>query len=445
MDYIQEIIYLPTVRCNLNCKHCGENQSIKLEEEISTIRIADRIIESKLTDTKVISISGGEPFVKADIKEFILKILKESTFKLGITTNGFFSERIENVLQSLSQEEKSRLEFSVSVDGLENTHNSIRRNLNSYLYLMKTLDILLENQIQVGINTVVQSDNQAELLELKNLFEQKSGRKWRHSFIPMSVDISEKKENIYTKEYISAIWPFLQNYREKLTTVMRGTVKVNNCNAGKNNVAIGPDGHVYVCTTGAFFKEHGDRFCIGNLNNSSLDEIWLGSKRPDVRSQYVNKCDGCSGPCEVVREITDNDMEFYLSNNEVKEMFEHETTFPFGSRVIMGSGWHGIEHNETGSFAWMNGRYATLLVRNNGKTFYLDYEVPPAIADGRITVLCNGLSVAETALNAGHNIIKVPASGEYQKVTLVINKSWKPCEVTISTDTRTLGGGHFGE
>lgn len=440
MDYIQEIIYLPTVRCNLNCKHCGENQSIKLEEEISAVRVADRILESNLTDTAIISVSGGEPFVKADIKDFIITILKNSVFKLGITTNGFFSEQIESVLQLLSEEEKSRLDFSVSVDGLENTHNSIRRNSNSYSHLMKTLDILLENKINVGINTAVQSENQTELAELENIFKQKAEGKWHHSFIPMSVDISEKKENVYTKEYVSAIWPFLRNYRDKLIAAMQGTAKINNCNAGKNNVAIGPNGHAYVCTTGAFFKEHGEKFCIGDLNDNTLDEIWLGFKRTDVRGRLVNKCEGCSGPCEMVREITENDLELFLSNNKVKEMFEHEIEFPFGSQIIMGSGWHEIEHNQTGSFAWMCERCATLLIRSNGKTFCLDYEVPPALTGGRITVLSNGLNAAETTLSTGHNIIEVPSNDEYQKITLIINKSWRPCEATDSSDTRILGG-----
>lgn len=33
MEKIQELIYLPSVRCNLNCRHCKEIQDIKKDSE----------------------------------------------------------------------------------------------------------------------------------------------------------------------------------------------------------------------------------------------------------------------------------------------------------------------------------------------------------------------------------------------------------------------------
>lgn len=63
MEKIQEIIYLPSVRCNLNCKHCGEKQDITKEMEMNSGDILCKLAESSLIDSSMtIAISGGEPF-----------------------------------------------------------------------------------------------------------------------------------------------------------------------------------------------------------------------------------------------------------------------------------------------------------------------------------------------------------------------------------------------
>ena len=129
MEKIQELIYLPSVRCNLNCRHCKEIQDIKKDSEADGYEILKKFKESfMIQDNMTIIISGGEPFLNSSFEEFILKGLKDTKYTFDITTNGYFGELIWDIIQKVQISDRERLVFHVSVDGMEMTHNKIRRN-----------------------------------------------------------------------------------------------------------------------------------------------------------------------------------------------------------------------------------------------------------------------------------------------------------------------------
>lgn len=155
MCKIEQIIYLPTTRCNLNCQHCGESQDINASEEIDCLEVLNKIKNSIRIDTDLIEISGGEPFLNKSLYNFIVNLINDTEYRIYITSNGWFTDEILSLVDQISYKNKNRISFSISVDGSQELHNKIRRNKFSYQKAIQTVKGLSERNINVGINIVV--------------------------------------------------------------------------------------------------------------------------------------------------------------------------------------------------------------------------------------------------------------------------------------------------
>lgn len=84
-----------TYRCNARCTMCNRYKApSKPEEEISleTIR--------KLPPMYFTNITGGEPFIRTDLKDIVRELRKKSD-RIVISTNGFFTDRILDLCQGV--------------------------------------------------------------------------------------------------------------------------------------------------------------------------------------------------------------------------------------------------------------------------------------------------------------------------------------------------------
>ena len=77
-----------TYRCNARCSMCNRYKApSKPEEEISIETI------KKLPKMYFTNITGGEPFIRIDLKDIVRELYKKSD-RIVISTNGFFTDRI---------------------------------------------------------------------------------------------------------------------------------------------------------------------------------------------------------------------------------------------------------------------------------------------------------------------------------------------------------------
>lgn len=346
MKKIKEIIYLPSLRCNLNCKHCAENQDIKKENEIDSMWVLQQLKKSILLEVPVISISGGEPFLNSTLPKFVVEGIRTTNFDFDITTNGYFLEKIKEIVENVSLENRNRIAFHISIDGMETTHNQIRRNRYSFEKAIESVIYLVKQEILVNINTVVQKDNLQELNDLQEFFR-KISPKIVLNFIPLAIDISENGTEMYTKEYQKTIWEKINNPLDKKIILSQGQYNVQQCHAGEENIVIGADGKVYACLTGAFYKgkEWREKFCLGDLKIESLDEILLNFKRKEqVNKEAVFSCIGCSNPCELNREVNLFGQRIDYSFKELQTAFELEKVVKIGDALLDYFAWHDIEY-----------------------------------------------------------------------------------------------------
>lgn len=90
-----------TYRCNARCSMCNRYKApSKPEEEISIETI------KKLPKMYFTNITGGEPFIRADLKDIVRELYKKSD-RIVISTNGFLRIALSIYVKSFR-----RLEFA---------------------------------------------------------------------------------------------------------------------------------------------------------------------------------------------------------------------------------------------------------------------------------------------------------------------------------------------
>ena len=158
---LKDLFWECTLTCNAKCKHCGSNaESKKYENELSTeeIKNAFKQIAEDMDASKIlINVTGGEPLVREDLFEVMEYATNELGFKWGMTTNGILLND-----KNIKKLKKSNMEtISISIDGLEETHDSFRGVPGSYKIITNNIKKLKDANFvkYIQVTTVFHKQN----------------------------------------------------------------------------------------------------------------------------------------------------------------------------------------------------------------------------------------------------------------------------------------------
>lgn len=152
-----------TNKCNLRCKHCYQSDySNEAESSFEELKfIADKINDTLITWRKDgrIAITGGEPFVREDLINF-LKYLDHlpAIKKISILTNGTL---LENYIESLKTIKKLTF-IQMSLEG-EKERNDEIRGKNVFDKVISCTKLLYNNNIPVRWMVTLHKMNVAEV------------------------------------------------------------------------------------------------------------------------------------------------------------------------------------------------------------------------------------------------------------------------------------------
>ena len=157
------VIYL-TNRCNLFCDHCDQSSGNPRENELTTSEILEGVqkllrsepfehlqfeLAANATEIKQVCLSGGEPVLHKDFFS-ISKTLIKMGLEVNFITNATFSPVYYPRILELPFKG-----IYVSLDGLETTHNLLRRSGLSFKRVMQFLEFLqpyLKNNLRELLN-----------------------------------------------------------------------------------------------------------------------------------------------------------------------------------------------------------------------------------------------------------------------------------------------------
>lgn len=150
-----------TDRCNLRCFYCMPEEGIKYvdKKELLTFEEMLRMIHAfgELGITKL-RLTGGEPFVRKGIMEFLKDVSKIPTIEqINITTNGTFTE---DKIEELERIGINSINLSLDSIDKQRFFEITRRDL--YDQVMSTFKALIDSSIKTKVNMVVMEGRNIE-------------------------------------------------------------------------------------------------------------------------------------------------------------------------------------------------------------------------------------------------------------------------------------------
>lgn len=276
-----------TYRCNARCSMCNRYKApSKPEEEISIETI------KKLPRMYFTNITGGEPFIRTDLKDIVRELYKKSD-RIVISTNGFFTDRIIDLCK-----EFPNIGIRISIEGLEKTNNEIRGLQDGFNKGYTTLKKLVEMGMKdVGFGMTVQDKNASDLVPLYKLSNE-MGMEFATASLHNSFYFVEAKNIIHDRPMVAKNFENLINellksnspkkwfrayFNHGLINYIYGQKRLLPCDMSFDTFFIDPYGDVMPCN-GTKDKE-----VMGNLTKQNWDELW-NSKEAELVRRKVRKC-----------------------------------------------------------------------------------------------------------------------------------------------------------
>jgi MoaA/NifB/PqqE/SkfB family radical SAM enzyme len=282
----------------------------------------------KIGRLDVVRLTGGEPFLREDFAEVARAVLERSQPRvLHVTTNGSFPERVERFVQEFP--DPRRLRFLVSFDGLQAEHDRNRGREVTFDRACTTVGLLHDFRrlgVRVSVNhTVISAQSLNDAAELKARFAANGtdvqsvlaysdssmysiklrGKAAEHLIVPTGYPLHPALEGADVLGFVDQELRAAEKIADPVLRVgkryylrgLRARLRREpaphrpRCVAVRSHLRLLPDGSVPVCQ---FNTE-----VIGNLRESSFDEVWHSEAALKARG-WVDRCPGCWAECEVM-------------------------------------------------------------------------------------------------------------------------------------------------
>lgn len=280
-----DISVITTYRCPMKCKMCNIwKNPTEIEKEIKPKEL------EKLPNLKFANITGGEPFVRHDLKE-IVDVLSKKAKRVVISTSGYQTDEIVALCKSYP-----KIGIRVSLEGLSTMNDYLRGRDGGFDRGLRTLLELRRLGIKdIGFGITVSNNNSEDMLFLyelsRNLGMEFATATYHNSYYFHKDDnkvenSDEVEENFYIladrllKESKPKSW-FRAFFNLGLINYIEGNRRLLPCEAGTENFFLDPYGEVYPCNgmEDKYWKES-----MGNLREfDSFEELWNSPKAEFVR------------------------------------------------------------------------------------------------------------------------------------------------------------------
>lgn len=298
-----------TNHCNFRCDHCFIDFSPKKDLSLDDYKKLARDVGRLFW----VDIGGGEPFLRKDLAD-IVAIFDAKV--ITIPSNGSLPDLMENQLTRMRELSDAELVLSLSLDGLEATHDRIRNQPGNWKQVWKTFDRLRRfDWLTIKINTVLNADNEGEIIEMMQ--EVRKRNPDFHSIIllrgepansamklPPMARLRELGSEMYsileTYDYGRSRLAshFLRNYQRYQWNVSLKTIEekrqVVPCIAGKGHMVVMGDGAVSSCEMLP---------TVGNIKTNGINEIRASKAFLDQRRSIANKECHCTHNCALLHSI----------------------------------------------------------------------------------------------------------------------------------------------
>lgn len=306
---LQHMIVHVTNHCNFRCQHCFIDFSPKNDLKLEHYRA----LGQQAGNLFWLDIGGGEPFLRKDLADIVACF---GAKVVQIPTNGSMQALLIDQVERMKREIDAEITISLSLDGLQKTHDEIRKQPGNWDQVWETFDCLRKiGGVSIKINTVLNNQNHDEIIDLMTDVRQRQPD--FHSVILLRGDPINPEFDLPPLEQVRALGPHifkilntydygrsrlmakvLRNYHRYLWNTSLRTLEertqVIPCLAGKAHMVVMGNGDVSSCEM---------LNPVGNIKEHSFDQIRSSQKfKQQVQDIKDKKC-FCTHNCAMFDSI----------------------------------------------------------------------------------------------------------------------------------------------
>ena len=323
---LKQLFWECTLRCNLHCRHCGSDcKHIASNPDMPKedfLKILDMVKEKMDSHKVFIILTGGEPLMRPDIEECGREIYSRE-FPWGMVTNGLAltPQRYEGLLKA------GLHSMTISLDGLEESHNWMRGNEHSFQNASKAIEMVCRsNAIAFDVVTCVNRKNYNELPAIRDFLISIGLKQWRlFTVFPVGRAANDPMLQLSHEEF-KGTFEFIKKTRkegviqasygcEGFLGNYEGDVRDHffNCQAGVTVASVLADGSISACPSIRVDYHQ------GNIYQDNFLDVWENKFQPYRDHSWMKK-DECAA-CKFFRYCRGNGM--HLRDENGKLLFCH--------------------------------------------------------------------------------------------------------------------------
>ena len=308
----------------MTCRHCGSD--CKVQPEVKDmpaedfLKVIDSITPHVDPHKTFIIFTGGEALLRRDLEEVGLELYRRE-YPWGVVTNGFLLDerRLTSLLAS------GMHSITVSLDGLEDDHNWIRRHPQSFEKASQALRLLAQTKgILWDVVTCVNPRNYPHLHEIRDYLVSLDVPAWRlFSIFPMGRAAGDPDLQL-GDDQLRGLLDFIEGERKtphppiNISYACEGFLgdyeqKVRDqfffCRSGIDVASIRCDGGISGCTS---VRSHMDQ---GNIYQDDFWEVWQNRFLVMRQREWTKK--GQCKNCKVWRYCEGSGLHLYDDNGQL--------------------------------------------------------------------------------------------------------------------------------
>ena len=278
---LRQLFWECTLRCDLKCRHCGSDCKMQDAQKDMPkedfFQVLDGIAKKTDPHKVFVIISGGEPLMRQDIEQCGAGIYQRG-FPWGMVTNALHltPQRFQGLLRA------GMHSMTISLDGLEDDHNWMRGNANSFQMVSQAIDMLVATKDFVfDIVTCVTRRNCQKLDKIKEFLISKGVKRWRlFTVFPVGRAALDPMMRL-TNEEFRGVFDYIKKVREEgriradygcegFLGNYEGEVRnrLFSCQAGVSVGSVMADGSIAACASiRADYNQ-------GNIYEDDFMEVW---------------------------------------------------------------------------------------------------------------------------------------------------------------------------
>ncbi len=282
-----------TLRCDQPCTHCGSRAGDPRDTELSLDEARKVVRDLAALGAEEVALIGGEAYLHPAFLS-VLSALRDAGLRTTMVTGGRSLDR--ELAQAIAAHGLHSV--SVSIDGLQATHDLMRASRGSFEAALAALSHLRDAGVAITANTNVNRLNQGELEDLYELLLAQKIGAWQVQLTTPLGRAADRADLVLQPYELTDVVPRVAALKRRAfadgillmpgnnlgyfgpeETLLRsrnpdGTDHYQGCLAGSFLMGIESNGGVKGCPS-----LQSDAYVGGNLRETPLADLWNGNRK----------------------------------------------------------------------------------------------------------------------------------------------------------------------